>query len=88
MARIAERGNPDGIVAAVEMPQWQPDEIELEASALVLVTDGIEIPGNLGTLIRTRADGPGRGQRTLRHHETLVSTRFQAGRRPHAGLCG
>ncbi|MGQ0773058.1 MAG: TrmH family RNA methyltransferase [Pseudonocardiales bacterium] len=53
MARMAERGNPDGIVATVEMPTWQPDRIDLDTSALVLVTDGIEIPGNLGTLIRT-----------------------------------
>ena len=53
MTRMAERGNPDGIVATVEMPTWQPDEIELPRSALVLVTDGVEIPGNLGTLIRT-----------------------------------
>lgn len=53
MARMAERGNPDGILATAEMPQWQPDEIETGQSALVLVTDGVEIPGNLGTLIRT-----------------------------------
>lgn len=53
MTRMAERGNPDGIVATVEMPTWQSDEVELPESALVLVTDGIEIPGNLGTLIRT-----------------------------------
>ncbi|MGH4013619.1 MAG: TrmH family RNA methyltransferase [Pseudonocardiaceae bacterium] len=53
MARMAERGNPDGIMATVEMPKWHPDEIELGNSALVLVTDGVEIPGNLGTLIRT-----------------------------------
>ncbi|MPZ94448.1 MAG: RNA methyltransferase [Propionibacteriales bacterium] len=53
MKRLAERGNPDGILATVEMPIWRPEEIELPQSALVLVTDGIEIPGNLGTLIRT-----------------------------------
>lgn len=53
MQRMAERGNPDGIVATVEMPTWQPEEVDLPESALVLVTDGIEIPGNLGTLIRT-----------------------------------
>lgn len=53
MTRMAERGNPDGILATAEMPIWQPDEVELPESALVLVTDGIEIPGNLGTLIRT-----------------------------------
>ncbi|MGH4021932.1 MAG: TrmH family RNA methyltransferase [Pseudonocardiaceae bacterium] len=53
MARMAERGNPDGLLATVEMPIWDPEGIELGKSALVLVTDGIEIPGNLGTLIRT-----------------------------------
>ncbi len=53
MARMAERGNSDGMLATVEMPTWQPDEVGLPDSALVLVTDGIEIPGNLGTLIRT-----------------------------------
>jgi TrmH family RNA methyltransferase len=53
LARMAERGNPDGILATVEMPHWHPDEVRLGNSALVLVADGIEIPGNLGTLIRT-----------------------------------
>lgn len=53
MTRMAERGNPDGILATVEMPKWDAESIELDASALVLVTDGVEIPGNLGTLIRT-----------------------------------
>ncbi len=53
MARMAERGNPDGMLATVEMPTWQPAEVEMPQSALALVTDGIEIPGNLGTLIRT-----------------------------------
>ncbi len=35
------------------MPDWRPGEIELGPSALVVVADAIEIPGNLGTLIRT-----------------------------------
>ncbi|MGH3870026.1 MAG: TrmH family RNA methyltransferase [Pseudonocardiaceae bacterium] len=52
-ARMSERGEPDGLLALVEMPQWYPEQIDFGASALVLVTDGIEIPGNLGTLIRT-----------------------------------
>ncbi|WP_283137168.1 TrmH family RNA methyltransferase [Rhizohabitans arisaemae] len=53
LLRMAERGNPDGIISLARMPEWHPDEITLGPSALVLVTDGIEIPGNLGTLIRT-----------------------------------
>lgn len=53
LARMSERGEPDGLLALVEMPQWCPEQIDFGPSALVLVTDGIEIPGNLGTLIRT-----------------------------------
>jgi RNA methyltransferase, TrmH family len=53
LARMSERGEPDGLLAMVEMPQWEPEQIEFGTSALVLITDGVEIPGNLGTLIRT-----------------------------------
>lgn len=53
LARMSERGEPDGLLALVEMPQWDPEQIEFGKSALVLITDGVEIPGNLGTLIRT-----------------------------------
>lgn len=53
LARLCEMGNPDGLVSLAHMPQWEPQDIMLEDSALVLVSDAIEIPGNLGTLIRT-----------------------------------
>ena len=53
LARMAERGNPDGIISLARMPEWRPEDIHFGNSALVVVTDGIEIPGNLGTLIRT-----------------------------------
>lgn len=53
MDRMSERGEPDGLLALVEMPTWTPQEIRFGDSALVLVTDAVEIPGNLGTLIRT-----------------------------------
>lgn len=53
LARIAEREKPDGLVSVVQIPDWDPQTLELPADALVLVADGIEIPGNLGTLLRT-----------------------------------
>src|SRR5580704_10497320 len=53
LERLAERPNPDGLLSIAQLPDWSPAEIKLGASALVLVADGIEIPGNLGTLIRT-----------------------------------
>jgi TrmH family RNA methyltransferase len=53
MTRMSERGEVDGLLALVEMPVWYPEQLNVGNSALILVSDGIEIPGNLGTLIRT-----------------------------------
>ncbi len=51
--RLCERERPDGMVSLVALPEWDADRIELQAEALVLVADAIEIPGNLGSLLRT-----------------------------------
>lgn len=53
LARLAERPNPDGLLSVAALPRWTPETIKLRDDSLVLVTDAIEIPGNLGTLIRT-----------------------------------
>ncbi|MDN5725266.1 MAG: RNA methyltransferase [Propionibacteriales bacterium] len=53
LARVAEREKPDGLLSITQLPYWTPRDITLPETALVLVADGIEIPGNLGTLIRT-----------------------------------
>jgi TrmH family RNA methyltransferase len=53
LARLAERPNPDGLLCIAQLPDWQPDELELASDSLILVADAMEIPGNLGTLIRT-----------------------------------
>jgi TrmH family RNA methyltransferase len=53
LERLAERPNPDGLLCIAQLPDWQPDDITLAPGALVLVADAMEIPGNLGTLIRT-----------------------------------
>jgi len=50
---LAERPNPDGLISIARMPDTRPEAFAFGESALVLVIDGIEIPGNLGTLIRT-----------------------------------
>ncbi|MFB8084938.1 TrmH family RNA methyltransferase [Streptomyces sp. NPDC055992] len=52
-ARISERDKPDGLLSLAQLPQWDPERLRLKKSALVMVADGMEIPGNLGTLIRT-----------------------------------
>jgi RNA methyltransferase, TrmH family len=50
---LAERPNPDGLISVARLPDADPETFTVGESSLVLVIDGIEIPGNLGTLIRT-----------------------------------
>jgi len=53
LARLAERPNPDGLISIAQLPDWDPENFGFGDDALVLVTDALEIPGNLGTLLRT-----------------------------------
>ncbi|MGH8347617.1 MAG: TrmH family RNA methyltransferase, partial [Pseudomonas sp.] len=53
LTRISERDKPDGLFSIAQLPMWEPRDVRLGRSSLVMVADGMEIPGNLGTLIRT-----------------------------------
>lgn len=50
---IASGARPDGLAALVG--RWRRRPEDLDAQPLVLVADGIERPGNLGTIVRTAA---------------------------------
>ncbi len=52
LAHIADTGSPQGIVAALDIPSVRLGDLPQEAS-FFLVVDGIQDPGNLGTLIRS-----------------------------------
>jgi len=56
--RIAEKDKPDGVLAICRLRTWELSELSFDDKAVVLVLDGIEIPGNMGTLVRV-ADGAG-----------------------------
>src|SRR5689334_13951933 len=53
LERLSERPSPDGLLSAAQLPDWEPETVRLRPDALILVADGMEIPGNRGTLIRT-----------------------------------
>jgi len=53
LLRISERDDPDGLISLVSLPQWDSIRHPLDTAGLIMVADSIEIPGNLGTLIRT-----------------------------------
>lgn len=90
LARITERGGrSDGLVVLAEMPHWEPEFLPLADDALVLVADGMEIPGNLGTLLRTmdavQADCLVMTNRKTRmsHPKVLRASQGMSARVPH-----
>src|SRR5213596_575794 len=54
LAEVADTEAPQGIVAVVEPRTWAADDIPLGGvRSTALVIDGVQDPGNVGTLIRT-----------------------------------
>jgi len=58
LGKISYTETPQGITAVVSYHPLKPTELALQHTALIVVVDGIQDPGNLGTIIRT-ADAAG-----------------------------
>ena len=58
LARMADRDGPDGIVALGQARRRTLDDIRVSHGTRLMIADGWDLPGNLGTLIRC-ADGAG-----------------------------
>ena len=56
--KISERDRPDGLMALAKLPQNDLSSFHPAQDAVILVLDGVEIPGNVGTMMRM-ADGAG-----------------------------
>ena len=55
LASAAEAESSQGILAIAEVPDRRLDALPTTAAARILVLDGIQDPGNVGTLLRTAA---------------------------------
>lgn len=53
--RIAFTESPQGILAVVRRPRWSFVDIFTPEHALLLIVDGVQDPGNLGTMFRSAA---------------------------------
>lgn len=51
-ASVSGTETPQGIIAAVEKPEWDADAV-LEEGTNIIVLDRVADPGNMGTIIRT-----------------------------------
>ena len=58
LARLHPGSTGPALLSVVRLPSWLPEQVLRPDARLVLVADGIEYAGNLGTLIRT-ADAAG-----------------------------
>ncbi len=58
MRKLADWEGPDGLAALVELHRFSWDDIPLRQHNRLVVLDGVELPGNIGTIIRC-ADGAG-----------------------------
>ncbi len=54
-ASAADTDTPQGVLAVAEVPGTHVMQLTLAAGARVLLLDGIQDPGNVGTLLRTAA---------------------------------
>ncbi|TCC17086.1 TrmH family RNA methyltransferase [Kribbella sindirgiensis] len=53
LARLSRKTRSDGLISIARVPEWRPQTFRFTSRSLVLVADGVEYAGNLGTLIRT-----------------------------------
>lgn len=73
LERLADTETPQGIVAVVEPRKWTADEFPLTGGGAALVIDGVQDPGNVGTLIRTAHALGAAGTIVLRGTADIVS---------------
>lgn len=57
-AKISEYKKPDGLLAVCEMPDYDFCDMKPDGNSLYVILDGVEIPGNIGTILRS-CDGAG-----------------------------
>ena len=51
--KLSERDRADGLLSVCRFPRYELNGLSFSADALVVVLDGCEIPGNVGTIART-----------------------------------
>lgn len=53
LAELAATEHPQGVLAVIEPPAWKTDQIAVGPDTVALMLDGVQDPGNVGTLIRS-----------------------------------
>lgn len=72
MQRLSDRDEPDGLAAIVQLPRFTWHDLPLQPLTRLVVLDGLEIPGNVGTIIRC-ADAVGAHGIIITNRRTRLS---------------
>jgi len=55
LAKLSDTETPQGVVAVCSMPSWNEEQVLREGDGVLVALDGLQDPGNLGTIIRSAA---------------------------------
>lgn len=53
LSKISDRDSPDGIFSIGVFPEYSIKDIVLSDDSRIIILDGLETPGNIGTILRT-----------------------------------
>lgn len=53
LVELADTEHPQGVIAVIEPRRWTLGDVPVGQGAVILVLDGVQDPGNVGTIIRT-----------------------------------
>jgi RNA methyltransferase, TrmH family len=53
LEELADTEHPQGVVAVIEPKRWALSDLRLGPGSALLVLDGVQDPGNVGTMLRT-----------------------------------
>jgi TrmH family RNA methyltransferase len=76
---LADTEHPQGVVAVLEPPHWRLEDITPAPGRPVLVLDGVQDPGNVGTILRTALGLGGAGVVALKGTADLHNSKVLRG---------
>jgi TrmH family RNA methyltransferase len=79
LVELADTEHPQGVVAVIEPRRWSLRDVSAGVGAVVLVLDGVQDPGNVGTILRTTFALGGSGVIALKGTAELYSPKVLRG---------
>jgi TrmH family RNA methyltransferase len=76
---LADTEQPQGVVAVVEPRRWALDDIPAAPGSPVLILDGVQDPGNVGTMLRSALGLGAAGVVALKGTADLTNTKVVRG---------